>query len=61
VGNSAAPKRGIPSHETLCDVIAVIDPDDHGRIETRHHKVDWLFCDRRYPGESSSLAWTRLA
>jgi predicted transposase YbfD/YdcC len=28
---------------------------DHGRIETRRHvmchKVDWLFSDRRYPGE----------
>jgi predicted transposase YbfD/YdcC len=28
---------------------------DHGRIETRHHvvchDVDWLFSDRRYPGE----------
>jgi predicted transposase YbfD/YdcC len=30
---------------------------DHGRIELRHHAVchtvDWLFSDRRYPGEPS--------
>ena len=34
---------------------------DHGRIEERRHvachKVDWLFTDRRYPGEPRFPIW----
>ena len=41
------PPGGVETHQTV--------DADHGRIETRRHsvchQVDWLFSDRRYPGE----------
>lgn len=44
-----------------CDTWQTTD-GEHGRIEQRHHAVchavDWLFSDRRYPGEPS---WPDLA
>lgn len=43
-----------PSPERLQPHIETVD-NDHGRLETRRHTVchdiDWLFSDRRYPGE----------
>ena len=43
----AAPPEALESHVTT--------DADHGRIETRHHRVshevDWIFSDHRYKGE----------
>jgi predicted transposase YbfD/YdcC len=50
-----------PPPDTKLETCETID-GEHGRIETRHHSVchsvDWLFSDRRYPGE---LAFPALA
>ena len=46
-GYFASPPEALDIHTTT--------DADHGRIETRHHRVshdvDWLFSDRRYKGE----------
>ena len=43
-----------PSKDMLQTLVETID-NDHGRLEIRRHTVchvvDWLFSDRRYPGE----------
>ncbi len=43
-----------PPPNMLQTPVETID-NDHGRLESRHHtvchSVDWLFSDRRYPGE----------
>jgi predicted transposase YbfD/YdcC len=44
-----------PSKDMLQTLVETID-NDHGRLEIRRHTVchvvDWLFSDRRYPGEA---------
>ena len=43
-----------PPQDLLHTPVETVD-NDHGRLESRHHTVchtvDWLFSDRRYPGE----------
>jgi predicted transposase YbfD/YdcC len=53
-----------PANAQACEVFDTVDAD-HGRLEQRRHRVchmlDWLFSDRRFPGERRFPGLTTIA